>query len=79
MALTHRMCRSPNHLEFKALQVTLFKYRGLAIRSLKDEIKEDSEYKQTLLLTGILCLLHVDVSLYRDTKQQHGAYFLSHF
>ncbi|KAL4888987.1 hypothetical protein BDV59DRAFT_196081 [Aspergillus ambiguus] len=54
------MCRSPNHPEFKALQVTLFKYRGLAIRSLNDEIKEDSKHKQTLLLAGILSLLHVD-------------------
>ncbi|KAJ5223546.1 hypothetical protein N7468_008088 [Penicillium chermesinum] len=54
------MSHSPSHSESKELQVKLFQYRGLVINSLNDEIKDNS-HKKTLVLAGILGLLHVDI------------------
>ncbi|KAL3473180.1 hypothetical protein BJX99DRAFT_249136 [Aspergillus californicus] len=61
MTLSHRTSHARNDSPSKTLQIALFKYRGLVIRSLNDEIKEDRKCRSNLVLAGILTLLHVDM------------------
>ncbi|KAF2471146.1 C6 zinc finger domain-containing protein [Lindgomyces ingoldianus] len=60
MALSHRINRTRNDPQCKALAVTFYRYRGIVIRSLSEDI--NVEYKRTsdILLAGIISLLLAD-------------------
>ncbi|KAL3462186.1 C6 zinc finger domain-containing protein [Aspergillus heterothallicus] len=60
MVLSHRRSQARSDSDAKALQRTALKYRGQALLSLNGAIKERSKQNQSVLLAGILTLLHVD-------------------
>lgn len=48
--------------ETKALTNTFFRYRGLMIRSLSEDIKVEHKSTSNLVIAGILTLILLDVS-----------------
>jgi hypothetical protein len=64
MTLSHRINRTRGGGHYKALTESYHHYRGLAIRSLREDL--DVEHKRTgdVVLAGIVSLLLSDVSLF---------------
>ena len=62
MTLSHQINRTRNEPHSNALAEKFFRYRGLAIRSLSEDISV--EYKRTadIVIAGIVTLLLADVS-----------------
>lgn len=66
MTLSHRINRTRDAGQSNALTETFYRYRGLAIQSLRDDI--DVEHKRTsdIVLAGVMTLLLLDVSPISD-------------
>lgn len=62
MTLSHRMNRSRNHPEWKALAQKFYMYRGNAIRSLAEEFNVEDKCAADIVIAGALTLLLIDVS-----------------
>lgn len=52
-----------NDPQSKSLAVTFYRYRGLVIRSLRNDINQGHKRASDVVLAGIITLLLVDVSL----------------
>jgi len=63
LTLSHRMNQMGHDYDSKALRTTFFRYRGLMIRSLNDDINVPNKRNGGIVLAGILTLLLADVSL----------------
>lgn len=63
MTLSHRMNQMRNDPQSKSLAVTFYRYRGLVIRSLRNDINQGHKRASDVVLAGIITLLLVDVSL----------------
>lgn len=62
MILSHRMIQTADDPASKALEKTLYSYRGRMIRSLNEEISLAETWNSQVALVGILTLLLLDVS-----------------
>jgi hypothetical protein len=62
MALSHRMTRSRDLFESKALEQKFYRYRGIAIRSLTEAFNVDDKCAADIVIAGALTLLLIDVS-----------------
>lgn len=62
MSLSHRMSRTTNGFRSSALAEPFYRYRGIIIRGLRDDM--DVEHKRTgdSVIAGILTILLADVS-----------------
>lgn len=62
MTLSHRINRTRNDIQSNALAETFFRYRGLVIRSLNDDINLEHRRTADVIIAGIITLLLADVS-----------------
>jgi hypothetical protein len=62
MTLSHRMNRTRHAPESKALAETFYRYRGVVIRSLNEEIGVEHKRTSDIVIAGIVTLLLADVS-----------------
>ncbi|KMK58398.1 C6 finger domain-containing protein, putative [Aspergillus fumigatus Z5] len=60
MTLSHRMNQMRNDPQSKSLAVTFYRYRGLVIRSLRNDINQGHKRASDVVLAGIITLLLVD-------------------
>ncbi|KAI1736700.1 putative C6 finger domain protein [Xylaria scruposa] len=65
MTLSHRINRDRHNLQSKGLIESFYRYRGLAIRSLSEDINIEDRRTSDVIIAGIITLLLLDV--------QHGA------
>ncbi|KAI0543420.1 putative C6 finger domain protein [Xylaria curta] len=65
MTLTHRINRARHNPQSKGLIESFYRYRGLAIRSLSEDINIEDRRTSDVTIAGIITLLLLDV--------QHGA------
>lgn len=63
LTLSHRMNQTGHDSYSKNLEESFYRYRGLMIRSLNDEISVPNKRNGDIVLAGILSLLMADVSL----------------
>jgi len=59
--LTHRINRTRSGRQSKALTETYYRYRGLAIRSLREDIDRACRRTSDVVLAGIMTLMLSDV------------------
>jgi hypothetical protein len=62
MSLSHRMNRTGSDPQSSILSKTFLRFRGLIIRSLSEDIKNDNKRMSDGVIAGILTLLLADVS-----------------
>lgn len=62
MTLGHRMNRTSDYTERKALTEKFYTYRGIVLRSLNDQLNLRDTCTSDVVLAGVLTLLLVDVS-----------------
>lgn len=71
LTLSHRMNQMGHDTDSKSLENTFYRYRGLMIRSLNDDINIPSRRNGDIVLAGILTLLLADVSRFPPEKYQN--------
>ena len=62
MTLSHRMSRTPNGFQSHAWAEPFFRYRGMIIRALRDDINVEHKRTADSVIAGILTILLADVS-----------------
>jgi hypothetical protein len=71
MTLSHRMNQTRDDPHSKSLAVTFYRYRGLAIRSLRSDINDGNKRTGDVVLAGIITLLLIDVSRNFSMRTSH--------
>lgn len=64
LTVSHRINQTRHDPSSKALEKTFYRYRGLMIRSLNEDINISNMRNGDIVLAGILTLLLADVSLH---------------
>lgn len=63
MALSHRINRTRNDAQCNALAETFYRYRGIVIRSLREDINVEHKRTGDIVFASILTLSLADVSI----------------
>ncbi|KAK0731899.1 putative C6 finger domain protein [Lasiosphaeris hirsuta] len=61
MALSHRLSRTTSDAHTNALNATFYRYRGIVIRSISQDIAREQRHTSNAVLAGVMFLLLADV------------------
>lgn len=70
VTLSHRINRTGDGSQCKALTESYYQYRGLAIRSLREDIDVEHTRSSDFVLAGIVTLLLCDVSSFSSSSDE---------